>query len=250
MGWAEVIAVRDCRTPELSDKAKHVLMNLATRIGGSGADCWPSQKRISEDTSMPLRCVQRALYELKVKNVIAVESGKLTGRSNSYRLNLSTTVDNPQKVRQCDVPRVRQNPPTEVRQRIPRGTPNPAKGCATVTHEVESNLETETSKKEKSVSSYDFTRDYCRTTPCRQLITIAAIKLGLSEDEARRFCRYNQARDWRILAKMDFNDAVLRWRDTWQHRDPEGYAYHIEQLRERARLREEAALRALIASET
>jgi len=75
------------------------------------------------------------------------------------------------------------------------------------------------------------------------------MRLGLCEDEARRFFRFNQSRDWRILAKMTFEDAVLRWRDTWQQRDPEGYAYHLERLRERQRLREEAQLRARIALE-
>ena len=249
MGWNEVIAVRNMRSPKLTDKAKTVLMNLATRRSNDGK-CCPSQKLISEDTEMPYRCVQRALQELTQKGVIEVLSGRLTGKSNNYKLNLSTDVDNSCEVRQHDVPQVRQTTPRKVRQSPPHDAPKSPARYASVAHEDKSNLENSTQEnKSTSVSQYDFTRDFCRTSSNRQLVFISAMRIGLCEDEARRFLRFNQARDWRILAKMDFADAVLRWRDTWQRRDPEGFAYHLQQLRERQRLREEARIRAQIAHE-
>ncbi|UCI23507.1 helix-turn-helix domain-containing protein [Mesorhizobium sp. B2-8-5] len=46
------------------ERAKHVLLYIATRVG-NGVGCWASQETMAEEMAMPLRAVERAIQLLK-----------------------------------------------------------------------------------------------------------------------------------------------------------------------------------------
>ena len=94
--------VRDSVIPYISSNAKHVLDHLASREGENGV-AWPSAQTIADCTNISLRGVQRAIRSLLDHRLIVCVSGKLTGKSNRYKVTLpaaliQTYADNyPQK---------------------------------------------------------------------------------------------------------------------------------------------------------
>ena len=79
--------VRDSVIPYISSNDKHVLDHLASREGENG-EAWPSAQTIADCTNISLRGVQRAIKSLLDHRLIVCVSGKLTGRSNRYKVTL------------------------------------------------------------------------------------------------------------------------------------------------------------------
>ena len=70
-------------------------------------------------------------------------------------------------------------------------------------------------------------------------------EVGVSNEQAYKFWRYNQVRGWPLLATMELVDIARRWRDTWQRENPEEfereYNARLEAKRRAERERLEAA---------
>ena len=69
-------------------------------------------------------------------------------------------------------------------------------------------------------------------------------EIGVSNEEAYKFWRYNQVRGWPLLATMELVDIARRWRDTWQREHPvefeREYNLRLEARRRRERQAAEA----------
>ena len=74
-------------------------------------------------------------------------------------------------------------------------------------------------------------------------------EVGVSNEEAYKFWRYNQTRGWPLLATMQLVDVARRWRDKWMREDPGGYEHEQEIRREARRARERRALEAACAAQ-
>ena len=74
------------RSKSLSPHATLIYLHLSSRVDREGV-CWPSQKRLAEESGISERQVQRAVSELKLLGVLEVTvEAHATGRRNRYRL--------------------------------------------------------------------------------------------------------------------------------------------------------------------
>lgn len=74
------------RSENVSPHAKMLYLHLSSRVDEHGV-CWPSQRRLADESGMSERQVQRALSELKNFGIVRVEVEKhATGRRNRYHL--------------------------------------------------------------------------------------------------------------------------------------------------------------------
>ena len=81
-----VIPVWLLRSESVSLHAKVVFLHLSSRVGREGV-CWPSQRRLAEESGMSERQVRRALIELSSLGAVQIEVERhATGRRNRYRL--------------------------------------------------------------------------------------------------------------------------------------------------------------------
>ena len=76
------------RDPELSLATYRILMNLLLRLD-SDAVCWPSRRRIAEDTGISERQVTRSVRELMDRGWLTAERRYEAGQATLYRLDLA-----------------------------------------------------------------------------------------------------------------------------------------------------------------
>lgn len=242
--WEHVIAVRDMRDPRIDSKAKAVLMNLASRIGRN-EECWPSVGLIAEDCCMSAKGVQRAIKQLSTLGYIAVLSGKARGLPNRYCLAESIASDTGEvvnkdmksfnKVGRSD----RGGRTNEVGQAGRSGETTTPPRSDTLT-EVNENLKGEKTKVEVSKS-------VATNTPTMSQAIRAAYAHGASMEEAKRFWRFNQLRDWKALAKMPLDFLAEEWVDKWIKKNPRDFEAEHSRRRLEAKRREEAERERLLA---
>src|SRR5260370_40799550 len=71
----------------LTSTNKAVLVSLASYADATGS-CYPSIKRIADDTRLSERACQKAVAELETAGFISVNRKTRRGRASNYRLHL------------------------------------------------------------------------------------------------------------------------------------------------------------------
>ena len=285
--------VRDSVIPYINANAKHVLDHLASREGENG-EAWPSAQTIADCTCISVKGVQRAINCLLENRLITRTSGKLTGRSNHYKVTLPLELiqiyaeKHPNKrikpsqfarseVGHSDLP--------PVGHRDPGGRTSAGSGVGHPDLRSKTLLsENKTTQTQKDVSSsvslchppiatnrtppksggVDCGNGAVTNKPQGELITrlpngrfkvdrihaaYTCWQVGVSNEEAYKFWRYNQVRGWPLLATMDLIDIARRWRDTWQREHPAEFEHEYNLRLEAKRRREKEALEAAYAAQ-
>ena len=285
--------VRDSVIPYINANAKHVLDHLASREGENG-EAWPSAQTIADCTCISVKGVQRAINCLLENRLITRTSGKLTGRSNHYKVTLPLELiqiyaeKHPNKrikVGQIARSEVGQSDLPPVGHRDPGGRTSAGSGVGHPDLRSKTLMsENKTTQTQKDVSSsvslchppiatnrtppksggVDCGNGAVTKAPQGELITrlpngrfkvdrihaaYTCWQVGVSNEEAYKFWRYNQTRGWPLLATMALIDIARRWRDKWQHEHPDEFNHEYNLRLEAKRRREKEALEAAYAAQ-